>query len=261
MNRKIGTLQLVADTASIAAGQPYIGLTIRVLSLLLDLTANQEDALYKFLKYMNDIVHEKTDKGDDSRRNDWHHENIGTDVSARMMKKTFETLKNEIEEKKEKHIAYFCGNIHLESNNHVSISMAIEILNKIVPLTYRQLCVIKYINESPKTKLVKNTPTHGYFSEDDLSDFFSKMPEDKISDYFSTCREMIALRDEGFTSGGVQPSLLQPSGNPFIERLPLAIGNPTDLAAQIYTLAELSKIPEEDMQKTFQYWEESHPAL
>ena len=257
MNRKIGTFQLVANTASIVTGLP-IGLSISALSLLLDLTSNQEDALYKFLKYMNDIVHEKTDKGDDSLRSDWHHENIGSDVSARVMKKTFETLKNEIEEK---HIAYFCGNIHLESNNHVSISMAIEILNKIVPLTYRQLCVIKYINESPKTKLVKNTPTHGYFAKDDLSDFFSKMSEDKISDFFSTCREMIALRDEGFTSGGVQPSLLQPSGNPFIERLPLEIGNPTDLATQIYTLAELSKIPEEDMQETFQYWEESHPAL
>lgn len=87
MNRKKGTLQLVADTAAIAAGQPYIGLTIRFLSLLLDLTVNEEEALGKFLKHMNDIIHEKTKKGDDSLRNDWHHENIGTDVSARMIKK------------------------------------------------------------------------------------------------------------------------------------------------------------------------------
>ena len=254
MNRKKETFQLVANTVSIVTGQP-IGLSISALSLLLDLTSNEEDALYKFLKYMSDIVHEKTDKGNDSLRNDWYHENIGSDVSARMMKKNFETLKNEIEEKKEKHIAYFCGNIHLESNNHVSISMAIEILNKMVPLTYRQLCVIKYINESPKTKRIKNIPIHGYFTDAEFSDYFSKMPEDKKSDYFSTCREMIALRSEGFTSGGVQPSLTVEEGNPFIERLPINIGNSADLATQIYTLAELSKIPEEDMQETFQYWE------
>ena len=259
MNGKKEIFQLVANTASIVTGQP-IGLSISALSLLLDLTSNEGDALYKFLKYMSDIVHEKIDKGNDSLRNDWYHANSSSDVSARMMKKTFETLKNEIEEKKEKYIAYFCGNIHLESNNHVSISMAIEILNKIVPLTYRQLCVIKYINESPKTKLVKNTPTRGYFTEGELSDFFSKMPEDKISDFFSTCREMIALSSEGFTSDEVSPFLVE-DGNPFIYRLPMNIGNSTDLATQIYTLAELSKIPEEDMQGTFQYWEESHPAL
>lgn len=268
MNEKKEIFQLVTNIASIVTGQPYIGLTFSALSLLLDLTSNQEDALYKFLKYMNDIVHEKTDKGDDSLRNDWHHENIGSDVSARMMKKTFETLKNEIEEKKEKHIAYFCGNIHLESNNHVGISMAIEILNKIVPLTYRQLCVIKYINESPKTKLVKNMPPHeslGSATDAEFSDFLSKMPEDKISDFFSTCREMTALSSEGLTSGGVLPSTVEEGnpfkGNPFIERLPINIGYSTDLATQIYTLAELSKIPEKDMQDTFQYWEESHPAL
>ena len=263
MNRKKETLQLVANTASTVTGQP-IGLSISAISLLLGLTSNEEDALYKFLKYMNDIVHEKIDNGNDSRRNDWYHENIGSDVSDRMMKKTFETLKNEIEEKKEKHIAYFCGNIHLESNNHVSISMAIEILNKIVPLTYRQLCVIKYINESPKTKTLKNLKSSnilGGLTDAELSDYFSKMPEDKISDYFSTCREMRALKDEDFTFHGVQASSTDEGGNPVIERLPSEIGNSTDLATQIYTLAELSKIPEEDMQETFQYWEESHPAL
>ena len=255
MNGKKETLQLFVNAASAVTGQP-IGLPISALSLLLGLTSNEEDALYKFLEYMSAIVREKTDKGNDSQRNDWYHENIGSDVSARMMKKTFETLKNEIEEKKEKHIAYFCGNIHLESNNHVSISMAIEILNKIVPLTYKQLCVIKYINESPKTKILKNMPTRGHFTETEFSDYFSKMPKDKISDYFSTCREMIALRDEGFAFQGVQASSTVEGGNPVIERLPLEIGNSTDLATQIYALAELSKIPEEDMQETFQYWEE-----
>ena len=62
MNRKKETLQLVADTASIAAGQPYIGLTIKFLSLLLDLTVNQEEALDKFLKHMNDISMRKPKK-------------------------------------------------------------------------------------------------------------------------------------------------------------------------------------------------------
>ena len=264
MNRKKETLQLVADTASVAAGQPYIGLTIRFLSLLLDLTVNEEEALYKFLKHMNDIIREKTKKGDDSLRNDWHHENIGTDVSARMMKKTFETLKNEIEEKKEKCIAYFCGNIHLTSNSRVSMHTAIEILNKIEPLTYRQLCVIKYINESPKTRKLKNlSKSLDDLTEGELSDYLSKMPEDKKSDYFSTCREIEALNDDGYTYGGVRPSTysgVQPStygegANPVIERLPIEIGAPTDLAKEIYTLAALSKIPGEDMRATFQYWE------
>ena len=229
-----------------------------MLSLLLDLTANEEDALYKFLKHMNDIIHEKTEKGDDSLRNDWHHENIGTDVSARMMKKTFEMLKNEIEEKKEKYIAYFCGNIHLTSNSHVSIHTAIEILNKIEPLTYRQLCVIKYINESPNTKELENLP------EDEFSDYLSKMPEDRKSDYFSTCREIAALNDDGYTYGGEEPSTYsgeEPSStygegaNPVIVRVPLQIGTPTDLAKEIYSLSELSKIPEDDIRETFQYWE------
>ena len=256
MNRKREIFQLVADTASIATGQPYIGLTSRALSLLLDLTANEEEALYKFLKHMNDIIGEKTKNGDDSLRNDWHHENIGTDVSARMMKKTFETLKNEIEEKKEKYIAYFCGNIHLTSNSHFSISTAIEILNKIETLTYRQLCVVKYVNESRQTVILKNLPKpFRDLTEDEFSDYLSKMPEDQESDYFSTCREIKALNDEGYTYGGVAPFFTDEGKNPIIERLPLEIGTPTDLATQIYTLAELSKIPEEDMQETFQYWE------
>ena len=252
----IKTCQLVADTASIAAGQPYIGLTIRALSLLLDLTANEEEALDKFLKHMNDIIREKTENGDDSLRNDWHHENIGTGVSARMMKKTFETLKNEIEEKKEKYIAYFSGNIHLTSNGHFSISTAIEILNRMETLTYRQLCVVKYVNESPETVILKNLPKSiRYLTEDEFSDYLSKMPEDKKTDYFSTCREIVALKDEGYTYGGVGALLTDDGTNPIIERLPLEIGTPTDLATQIYTLAELSKIPEEDMRKAFQYWE------
>ena len=131
------------------------------------------------------------------------------------MKKTFETLKNEIEEKKEKYIAYFCGNIHLTSNSRVSIHTAIEILNKIEPLTYRQLCVIKYINESPKTRVLKNLP------EDGFSDYLSKMPEDQKSDYFSTCREIVALNDENYTYGGVQSFLTDEGTNPVIQRLPL----------------------------------------
>ena len=98
-------------------------------------------------------------------------------------------------------------------------------------------------------------PTHGYFTAAEFSDYFSKMPEDKISDYFSTCREMTALRDEGFAFHGVQASSTDEGGNPVIVRLPLEIGNSTDLATQIYTLAELSKIPEKDMRETFQYWE------
>ena len=66
----IKTCQLVADTASIAAGQPYIGLTSRALSLLLNFTTNEEEALYKFLKHMNDIIREKIEERDDSLRND-----------------------------------------------------------------------------------------------------------------------------------------------------------------------------------------------
>lgn len=257
MNRKKEIFQLVADTASVATGHAYIGLTSRTLSLLLDLTANEEEALYKFLKHMNDIIHEKTENGNDSLRNDWHQENIGTNVSARIMKKTFEILKNEIEAKKAKYIAYFCGNIHLTSNSRINISTAIEILDKIEILTYRQLCVIKYVNESRKTVKLKNLP------EGAFSDYLSKMPADKKSDYFSTCREIEALNDDGYTYGGVRPStyggvqssLTDEGANPVIERLPLEIGTPTDLAKEIYTLAELSKIPEEDMQETFQYWE------
>lgn len=159
--------------------------------------------------------------------------------------------------RKKKYIAYFCGNIHLTSNSRVSIHRAIEILNKMEPLTYRQLCVIKYINESPKTRVLKNLP------EDRFSDYLSKMPEDKKSDYFSTCREIEALNDDGYTYGGVRPSTysgVQPStygegANPVIERLPIEIGAPTDLAKEIYTLAALSKIPGKDMRATFQYWE------
>ena len=100
--------------------------------------------------------------------------------------------------------------------------------------------------------------------EGEFSDYLSKMPEDKKSDYFSICREIEALNDDGYTYGGVRPSIysgVQQSSstdegtNPVIERLPLEIGTPTDLAREIYILAELSKIPEEDMQETFQYWE------
>ena len=256
MKIKKETFQLVADAASVATGHAYIGLTSRALSLLLDITINEGEALYQFLKHMNDIIHEKTEKGDDSLRNDWHPENIGTDVSARIMKRTFETLKNEIEEKKEKHIAYFCGNVRLTSNSRINISTAIEILSKIEPLTYRQLCVIKYINESPKTVKLKNLPkSFNDLTGDEFSDYLSKMPEDKRSAYFSTCREIMALNDEGYTYGGVRPFLTDEGTNPVIQRLPLEIGIPTDLAKEIYTLAELSKIPEEDMQETFQYWE------
>lgn len=256
MEKKKEIFQLVADTASVATGHVYIGLTSRALSLILDLTINEGEALYKFLEYMNDIIHKKTEKGDDSLRNDWHQENIATDVSTRIMKKTFEALKNEIEAKKAKHIAYFCGNIHLTSNSRINISTAIEILNKMEPLTYRQLCVIKYINESGKTVKLKNLPkSFNDLTEDGLSDYLSKMPEDKRSAYFSTCREIEALSDEGYTYGSVRAFLTDDGTNPVIERLPLGIGTPTDLAKEIYTLAELSRIPEEDMQETFQYWE------
>ena len=92
-------------------------------------------------------------------------------------------------------------------------------------------------------------------TEDEFSDYLSKMPEDKKTDYFSTCREIVALKDEGYTYSGVGALLTDDGTNPIIERLPLEIGTPTDLATQIYTLAELSKIPEKDMRETFQYWE------
>lgn len=138
------------------------------------------------------------------------------------MKRTFETLKNEIEQKKEKHIAYFCGNVRLTSNSRINISTAIEILSKIEPLTYRQLCVIKYINESRKTVTLKNLPKSlDDLTADEFSDYFSKMPEDKKSDYFSTCREIKALNDDGYTYGGVQPFSTDEGTNPIIERLPL----------------------------------------
>ena len=252
----IKTFQLIADTASVVTGQPWIGLTSRALSLILDLTTNEGEALYKLLEYMNEIVHEKNEKKDDPLRNDWHPKNVGIDASARIMKKAFETLKNEVEAKKAKHIAYFCGNVHLTSNSRINVSTAIEILRKIELLTYRQLCVIKYINESPKTKKLRNFfKSLDDLTEDSFSDYLSRMPEDKQSGYFSTCREIVVLSDEGYTYGGVRPSLTDEGTNPIIERLPLEIGTPTDLATQIYTLAELSKIPPEDMQETFQYWE------
>lgn len=251
----IKAFQLSADTVSVLTGQAYIGLICRTLSLLLDLPANEGEALNTYFKHMNEIIHEKTQEGE-ALRNDWHPENIGTNAALRVMKKTFEALKNEIEEKKEKHIAYFCGNVRLTSNSRINISTAIEILSKIEPLTYRQLCVIKYINESRKTVKLKNLPkSFNDSTEDGLSDYLSKMPEDKKSDYFSTCREIEALNDDGYTYGGVRPFLTDEGTNPVIQRLPLAIGTPTDLAKEIYTLAELSKIPEEDMQETFQYWE------
>lgn len=97
--------------------------------------------------------------------------------------------------------------------------------------------------------MLKNLPKDGF------SDYLSKMSEDKKSDYFSTCREIVVLNDENYTYGGVQSFLTEEGTNPVIQRLPLEIGTPTDLAEQIYTLAELSEIPEEDMQETFQYWE------
>ena len=252
----IKTFQLVADTASVVTGQPWIRLTSRALSLILDLTTNEGEALYKFLEYMNEIVHEKNEKEDDPLRNDWHPENIGTDASARIMKEAFETLKNEVEAKKAKHIAYFCGNVHLTSNSRINVSTAIEILSKIKLLTYRQLCVIKYINESPKTKKLRNfRKSLDDLTEDSFSDYRSKMPEDKQSGYFSTCREFVVLNDEGYTYGGVVGFLTDDGNNRIIQRLPLEIGKPTDLAKEIYTLAALSKIPEKDMQETFQYWE------
>ena len=98
MNIKKETFQLVADTVSVVTDQAYIGLICRTLSLLLDLPANEGEALNTYFKYMNEIIHEKTQKGD-RLRNDWHPENIGTNAAFRIMKKTFETLKNEVEEK------------------------------------------------------------------------------------------------------------------------------------------------------------------
>ena len=258
-------VEISAEIASIITGLP-VGVSIKALAFALNLTKNKEGALYNLLKYRSDIIREKIGKEDDSLRNDWHEENIGTTVSDRMIKKTFDTLKNEMDEKKQKHIAYFCGNVHLTSNSRISISTAIEILNKIETLSYRQFCVIKYINEKRETKTLKNLQKPVLSStRDELLDHFSKMPEDKKSDFFSTCREIVVLNPQGYTSGGTAANWLETFGsgraltdgttNPIIERIPLEIGTPTDVAKEIYTLAELTKIPEEDMQETFQYWE------
>lgn len=89
MNIKKETFQLVADTVSVVTDQAYIGLICRTLSLLLDLPANEGEALNTYFKHMNEIIHEKTQE-DETLRNDWHPENTSTNAALRIMKRTNE---------------------------------------------------------------------------------------------------------------------------------------------------------------------------
>ena len=67
-------VKVTADALAIIEDDPFIALTARGLSFILDLTRNEEEALDKLVKYRIGIIKEKTLKEKDSLRNDWHEE-------------------------------------------------------------------------------------------------------------------------------------------------------------------------------------------
>ena len=189
---------------------------------------------------MSKDMREKVDHGD-PLRNDWFAENevLNNHIPFRLMEKTIREIINDSAERKSEHIAKFWVNICLTSNADIDEATAFSYFEAIESLSWRQLCMIRFItlikdqeveyNGVNVEQMSKNERT----SFDSISRDFGKLANDHHIEILSAQTDRKS--HEVYAS---QPALAQ---------LP-------DSTCRLYSLMNLDEIPIEDIIKTFSPW-------
>lgn len=192
---------------------------------------------------MSKYMHEKNQSKDpgDAWRNDWFAENQVSNhrTLRRLIEKTVKEIINDSQESKSEHIAKFLVNICLTSNSDIDEATAFSYLETIESLSWRQLCIIRFIVLLKDQKVGYNDVDVEQMSKNERTSFHSISRDfEKLADAHYI--QFISISTDGETHERY-------ASHPGLARLPTYI-------ERLHSLMKLDEIPIEEIVKTFSPW-------
>lgn len=190
---------------------------------------------------MSKYMSEKVAQGE-TWRNDWFAEDEVSNrrIPLRLLEKAIKEIINDSEERKSKHIAKFWVNICRTSNSDIDESTAFSYLKTIESLSWRQLCIIRFIVLLIDEKVeysgvndVEQMPKNERTSFHSISEDFEKLSNVHYIQFVSIPRD-----SDTFEPYASHPGLAR-------------LSHHTD---RLHSLMNLDEIPIEDIVKTFSPW-------
>ena len=202
-----------------------------------------KERLGRSLELMSKYMLEKNQSKNpgDAWRNDWFPENQVSNhrTLRRLIEKTVKEIINDSQESKSEHIAKFLVNICLTSNSDIDEATAFSSLETIESLSWRQLCIIRFIT------LLKDQEVE-YNGVD-----IEQMPQDERTSFHSISRDFGKLADAHyiqFVSMPTDTETYEPfASHPELAQLPAS-------TCRLYSLMNLDEIPIKEIVKTFSPW-------
>ena len=202
-----------------------------------------KERLGRSLELMSKYMLEKNQSKNpgDAWRNDWFPENQVSNhrTLRRLIEKTVKEIINDSQESKSEHIAKFLVNICLTSNSDIDEATAFSSLETIESLSWRQLCIIRFIT------LLKDQEVE-YNGVD-----IEQMPQDERTSFHSISRDFGKLADAHyiqFVSMPTDTETYEPfASHPGLAQLPAS-------TCRLYSLMNLDEIPIKEIVKTFSPW-------
>lgn len=241
-------LNLVLDTLPEIIKISSSGISITKSSIwIIDYFARHEpvhvkERLARSLELMSKHMQEKN--REDAWRHDWFAENQVSNqgIPSRLLEKTLKEIINDSEERKSEFIAKFWVNICLTSNSDIDEATAFSYFETIESLSWRQLCIIRFITLLTDQEVVYNGV--------DYNDV-ERMPKDQRTSFHSISRDFEKLMDLHYIQFVGIPKdteTYEPyAPNPGLARLPTYVN-------RLYSLMKLDEIPINVIVKTFSLW-------
>lgn len=202
-----------------------------------------KERLGRSLELMSKYMHEKhqSENPGDAWRNDWFPENQVSNhrTLRRLIEKTIKEIINDSQENKSEHMAKFLVNICLTSNFDIDEATAFSYFETIESLSWRQLCIIRFIVLLKDQKVGYNDIDVEQMSKNERTSFHSISRDfEKLADAHYIQFVSIPKDGETYEPYASHPGLAQLPA--YIERL--------------HSLMKLDEIPIEEIVKTFSPW-------
>ena len=170
-------------------------------------------------------------------RGDWYYDN---DNNVKFAEDMVRQTISDTQGKKSEYITKFHVNIRFSSNDDIDEHTAFSYLEAIESLSWRQLCIIRFI------VLCENQEVEGrYLSNKDVEE----MPQDEQTRFYSIGREYENLMEDRYIIGSSVPTM---NDNPFVSNP--GSGRLLDYTRRLHSLMNLHEIPPKDIEEVFSIW-------
>ncbi len=181
-----------------------------------------------------------------SLRTDWYSENT-TNNPSKIFYRTIKSMLLDIQCKKSRYIGSFWKNIQLMENSRIDAGSAFEYFDIIDSISYRCLCIIKFI--------IEYDHGHGKWEydpvdDDKLAKKINQMNQDDKHKFHNISREMLKLIKNYIISGTQAPII---EDYKFCASHML-LATPTYLGKDLYDLMDLDKIPDKEIIGELSVW-------